>query len=414
MTQQQTARGHSTQQEANQQAGRVRFAQRTERMKASEIREILKLMAQPDFISFAGGIPDPELFPIEEVRTATERVLQQSYQIALQYAPTEGYTPLREWIASYMNENLGLQHSGEDVLITSGSQQGLDLIGKLLLDEGDIVLCESPTYLGAIQAFQPYRPRFIEIETDADGMIPESLARTLAAHPEAKLLYAVPNFQNPTGRTWSRERRQRVMEIVARYAVTVIEDDPYGELRFDGERLPSLQAFDEQGQTLYLGSFSKVLCPGYRVGWTAAPKVYLEKMVLAKQGVDLHTSTINQMTIYEMLQLHSLSTYVARLIGTYKERRDAMARILRENLPELQFQLPQGGLFLWGELPEHLNSRTLLESGVQHKVAFVPGGSFYPNGGNEHTMRLNYSLSDEPRIREGVARLASLIHSIDA
>ncbi|GIQ71313.1 PLP-dependent aminotransferase family protein [Xylanibacillus composti] len=396
------------------QAGRVRFAKRTDRMKASEIREILKLMAQPDFISFAGGIPDPDLFPVEEVRIATERVLQQSFRTALQYAPTEGYGPLREWIAAYMNETFGLGLEGADVLITSGSQQGLDLIGKLLLDEGDVVLCESPTYLGAIQAFQPYNPRFIEIETDNDGMIPESLESTLAAYPEAKLLYAVPNYQNPTGRTWSLERRKRVMEIAARYAVTVVEDDPYGELRFEGDRLPPLQAFDQQGQVMYLGSFSKVLCPGYRVGWTAAPKVYLEKMVLAKQGVDLHTSSINQMIIYEMLQQQSLSAYVSRLIGTYKERRDAMAGVLREKLPELKFQLPQGGLFLWGELPEQWNCRTLLENGVQHKIAFVPGGSFYPNGGHEHTMRLNYSLSDEQRIREGVGRLAALIHSTQA
>mgnify|MGYP000159197462 CR=1 FL=1 len=396
-----------------QQAGGVRFARRTESMKASEIRELLKLMEQPDFISFAGGIPEPKLFPIEEVKTATERVLQHSYTTALQYGPTEGYRLLREWIASYMNDTFGLRHTMTNVLVTSGSQQGLDLIGKLMLDEGDIVLCESPTYLGAIQAFQPYRPRFMEIETDAEGIIPESLERTLAANPEAKLLYAIPNYQNPSGRTWSLERRQRVMEIVARHTVTVVEDDPYGELRFEGDRLPPLQAFDEQGQVMYLGSFSKVLCPGYRVGWTAAPKVYMEKMALAKQGVDLHTSSMNQMIIYEMLQLQTLHTYVSRLIGTYKERRDAMVSILREKLPELAFQLPQGGLFLWGELPAHWNCRMLLEQAVQHKVAFVPGGSFYPNGGHEHTMRLNYSLSDEQRIREGIDRLASLIQSVE-
>jgi len=391
----------------------IGFAQRMSEVKASEIRELLKLTQKPEVISFAGGLPAPETFPAEQLARATARVLAEAGAQALQYSTTEGYPPLREWVARHMNEKLATAVSPEQVLITSGSQQGLDFTGKVFLDEGDPVLCESPTYLGAINALRAYGPRFVEVPTDDDGMIPEALEAILAREPRARLVYVIPDFQNPTGRTWSLARRQAFMGIVRRHRVPVVEDCPYVEVRFEGVPLPPLKSLDEDGLVIFLGTFSKIFCPGMRLGWVAAAPALLEKYVLVKQGADLQTATLAQMQVAAWLEDHDTEANVERACAIYRARRDAMLRALDREMPAgVRYTRPSGGLFLWAELPERLNARDLLEACVERNVAFVPGGSFFPNGGHENTMRLNFSNMPEERIAEGVRRLAGVLREL--
>ncbi len=388
----------------------VRFAQRMNEVKASEIREILKLTQRPEVISFAGGLPAPETFPAEELAAVTARVLAESGARALQYSTTEGYPPLRRWIAGHMNETLGTTVSADDVLITSGSQQGLDLTGKIFLDEGDVVLCESPTYLGAINALRAYRPRFVEVPTDDDGMIPEALETILDREPRAKVIYVIPDFQNPTGRTWSLPRRQALNEIVRRRQIPVVEDCPYAEVRFEGVPLPAIKSLDEDGLVVFLGTFSKIFCPGMRIGWVAAARPLLEKYVLGKQGADLQTATLAQMQVARYLQDYDLGANIERACAIYGARRAAMIRALEREMPDgVRFTRPAGGLFLWAELPAGVDARELLRACIERNVAFVPGGAFFPNGGHENTMRLNFSNMPPDRIEEGVQRLATVL-----
>ncbi len=388
----------------------VRFARRVDELKASEIRELLKLTQRPEVISFAGGLPAPETFPADELARVTAGVLARAGAQALQYSTTEGYPPLREWIVRHMSEKLATAVTPDEVLVTSGSQQGLDLTGKLFLDEGDAVLCESPTYLGAINALRAYQPRFVEVPTDDDGMIPEALEAILAREARARLVYVIPDFQNPTGRTWSLSRRQAFMAIVGRHRIPVLEDCPYGEVRFEGVPLPSLKALDDAGLVIFLGTFSKIFCPGMRIGWVAATPALLEKYVLVKQGADLQTATLAQMQVAAWVAEHDIDANVERSCAIYRARRSAMVRALeREMPPGVHFTRPSGGLFLWVELPEEVSARDLLAACVEHQVAFVPGGSFFPNGGHENTMRLNFSNMPEERIAEGVRRIAAVL-----
>jgi len=384
------------------------LANRMEEMKASEIRELLKLTEQPDMISFAGGLPDADLFPVERIAAVRERIMKEQAKEALQYSVTEGYLPLREQIAARMNLHQGTAITAREVLITNGSQQGLDLTGKLFLNEGDVVLCESPTYLGALNAFRGYRPKFVEVDTDEDGMKLEHLDELLQTHP-VKLIYVNPNFQNPTGRCWSKERRQAFIDRVQRANVIVVEDDPYGELWFEAGERPTLFSMDRKGCVIYLGSFSKIFCPGYRTGWLIAGSPWMEKYVLAKQAVDLHSSTIGQREISCYLEQYPIEEHIVQLRTVYRQRRDAMLEALNVHMPpDVRFTKPQGGMFVWVELPEGENARDLLVRCLPLKVAFVPGGAFYPNGGNEHTLRLNYSVTKETQIREGIKRLAQV------
>ena len=388
----------------------VRFAQRMNEMRASEIRELLKLTQRPEVISFAGGLPAPESFPVEELKEVTARVLDEHGREALQYSPTEGYPPLRRWVADHMNERFATAVAPDDVLITSGSQQGLDLSGKLFLDEGDVVLCESPTYLGAINALRSYRPRFVEVPTDDEGMIPEALDALLAREGRARLVYVIPDFQNPTGRTWSLPRRHAFMEVARRHRIPVIEDCPYGEVRFEGVPIPPLKALDEDGLVIFLGTFSKIFCPGMRIGWIAAAPYLIERYVLIKQGADLQTATLAQMQVAAYVENHDIDANVARACEIYRARRTAMIRALeREMPPGVRFTRPSGGLFLWVELPEQVNAPELLAACLEQEVAFVPGGSFFPNGGHQNTMRLNFSSMPEERIDEGVRRLGAVL-----
>ncbi len=385
-------------------------ARRMSQVKSSEIREILKITEKPEVISFAGGLPAPELFPVEAIMEVNRLVLENDGAKALQYTTTEGFLPLREWIARRMNDNLCTRFDADNILITHGSQQALDLTGKVFLDEGDVVLCESPTYLAAISAFKAYGCEFIEIPTDDEGMILLELKKQLASCDKAKLLYLIPDFQNPTGRTWSLERRKQLAEITARYGIAVIEDNPYGELRFEGEFLPAVKSFDQTGNVLCTGTFSKIFCPGYRIGWIAGDKDLIRQYVLIKQGADLQCNTIAQMEIAKFLELYDIDTHIDKIRETYKKRRDLTVKTMEEVFPSgVTFTRPQGGLFAWVELPAHINSRDLLEKCLEQNVAFVPGGSFFPNGGKENTFRINFSNMPEDRIVEGLNRLGAAI-----
>ncbi len=394
---------------------RMKFANRIDSLRASDIREILKITQRAEVISFAGGLPAPELFPVEEIKEISRLLMEESGRVALQYSTTEGYEPLRQKIAARIGRKFQTQASAEEVMITSGSQQALDFTGKLFLDAGDVVLCESPTYLAAISAFRAYQPEFIAVPTDDDGMIIEELERILATTDNVKLVYVIPDFQNPTGRTWSRERRRRFIETVSRYGVAVLEDNPYGELRFEGEILPSIKSMHRAGLVVGTGTFSKTFCPGMRIGWLVAAPPVIEKYVLIKQGADLCTSLRNQMEIDLFMELFDFEGNLVRLTELYRQRRNSMVAALEAMMPEgVSFTRPQGGLFLWVTLPERIKAIELLKRCLEQNVAFVPGDSFFPNGGVENTLRLNYSNMPEDRIREGVARLAAAIRSMDS
>lgn len=394
---------------------RMKFAKRIDSLRASDIREILKITQRAEVISFAGGLPAPELFPVEEMKEISRLLMEESGRVALQYSTTEGYEPLRQKIAARIGRKFHTQASAEEVMITSGSQQALDFSGKLFLDAGDVVLCESPTYLAAISAFRAYQPEFIAVPTDDDGMIIEELERILATTGNVKLVYVIPDFQNPTGRTWSLDRRRRFIETVSRYGVAVLEDNPYGELRFEGEILPSIKSMDRAGLVIGTGTFSKTFCPGMRIGWLVAAPPVIEKYVLIKQGADLCTSLRNQMEIDLFMDRFDFEGNLARLTELYRQRRNAMVAALETMMPAgVSFTRPQGGLFLWVTLPERIKALELLKRCLDQNVAFVPGDSFFPNGGVENTLRLNYSNMPEERIREGIARLAAAIRSMDS
>lgn len=386
------------------------YAKRMAQLKASEIRELLKITEMPEIISFAGGLPAPELFPVEEIMEASRRVLLEDGRSALQYSTTEGYAPLRKWIADRVNKTRGTAFDEDNILITNGSQQALDLTGKVFLDEGDTVLCECPTYLAAISAFKAYSCGFKEVPTDNDGMIPEALETLLKTTERVKIIYAIPDFQNPTGRSWNLARRKRLYELAEKYKVVVLEDDPYGELRFEGDRIPSIKSFDQSGCVFIFGTFSKIFCPGYRIGWVAGDKEAIKKYVLVKQGADLQCNTLAQREIMKWLELYDIDRHIEKIRAVYRKRRDITVNVMENEFPEsVAFTRPQGGLFTWAVLPEHIDARELLKKSLERKVAFVPGGSFFPNGGHENTMRLNFSNMPEDRLADGLTRLGDII-----
>lgn len=391
----------------------LRFAERMSQIKASDIREMLKVTEHDGVISFAGGLPAPELFPIGEIEEITRKVLKEQGGKCLNYASTEGYPPLREWIAERMNRRFGTSFDKDDIMITHGSQQALDLSGKVFLDEGDVVLCESPTYLAALGAFRAYGCRFIEIPTDDEGMIPESLEKVLKTTGRVKLVYVNPEFQNPTGRTWSAERRKRLAELAAEYNVAVIEDNPYGELRFEGGKLPSIQSFDKADGVVYVGTFSKIFCPGFRIGWVAGHKDIIRKYVLVKQGADLQCNPLSQSVVVEYMRQHDIDAHIARIVEVYKRRRDIALNCIAEYFPKgIRYTHPEGGLFVWVELPEGISARDLLAECLKKSVAFVPGGSFFPNENRENTMRLNFSNMPDDKIATGLRTIGETLKEI--
>ncbi len=377
-------------------------------MHASDIREILKVTSRPEVISLAGGLPAPELFPVDRIRRAFESVLARDGQVALQYAPSEGYEPLRELVAARLT-SLGVPAATGNVLVINGSQQGLDLVAKLFLDPGDAVLCENPTYLGAIQAFDSYEARYVIAPMDDDGMQTGGLD-ALFADRAVKLIYALPNFQNPSGRTLSAERRHALVEAARRHGVPIVEDDAYGELRFEGEHLPSLRSLWPEG-VIYLGTFSKILAPGFRLAWAVIPDALYDRFVLAKQPADLHTAMVTQMAAHEVASdTAAMTAHIDRLRDVYRSRRDTMLRALGEWFPPgCAWTHPQGGLFIWSDLPTSIDTRELLAEAIKSHVAFVPGQAFHADGSGSNTMRLNFSNVTPDRIEEGVMRLGKAI-----
>lgn len=388
----------------------ARYSKRMEKIKASEIREILKLTQIPGIISFAGGLPAPELFPLEKMEAVARKVIHNDGRDALQYSTTEGYLPLREHIVKRM-EKMQIKTKAENILITSGSQQGLDFSGKIFLDPGDIVICESPSYLGAINAFKAYQCEFREVETDEKGMIMSELEKTIQENPNAKFIYVIPDFQNPSGRTWSLERRQRLIELANQYDLIVIEDNPYGELRYEGEHLPAVKSLDTEGRVVYLGTFSKTFAPGLRIGWVCGEGEVHNKYILVKQGADLQTSTISQRELSAFLDDYSLDEHIDTIIEVYKNRRNLMLETMKKSFPaDAKYTVPEGGLFIWVELPKAINTTELMQTAVEHKVAYVPGASFFPNSDTKNTMRLNFSNMNEENIVIGIERLGQLLN----
>ena len=379
------------------------YAERTQEMKGSAIRDLLCVTQQPDVISLAGGLPAPEVFPVQEFREAAELVFVEMGAQALQYGPTEGYVPLKDWLVETMRER-GVSVEPGNVLPTSGSQQALDLIGKLFIDPGDTILTESPTYVGALQAFNAYQPQYVTAPIDDDGIQADHVEEVLANN-KVKFIYAMPNFQNPSGVTLSLERRHRLVELAAKYGAFIIEDDPYGELRYEGEDLPPLNALHKEN-VLYLSTFSKTMAPGIRLGWVVAPEKLINRLVLIKQGADLHTSSLIQMIAYDICRRGNLKNRVKLIRRVYGERRDTMLAAMDKYFPPgVTWTHPQGGMFLWVRLPEHVNATELLKIALEEKVAFVPGSAFYPEGGGNNTMRLNFSNAKPGMIEEGIQRL---------
>lgn len=395
-----------------------RYAQRAKGVKSSAIRELLKITQRQEVISFAGGLPASELFPTERFREACARVLEQHGKRALQYGATEGYEPLREMIGRHI-ARYGIRAGADNVLITSGSQQALDLIGKLLINPGDRVLVEAPTYLGALQAFNLYGADYVSVASDVDGLRSDLLEAPLRSGP--KFMYVLPNFQNPGGTTLCEGRRHELVLLADRYGIPIVEDDPYGQLRFEGEHLQPLIVIDREnlrrdeaysiGNVVYLSTFSKTLAPGLRLGWIVAPPQVITKLVQLKQGTDLHTSMFTQIVAYEVARDGFLDEHVKVIRRAYCERRNVMLEALTQYFPaEVTWTHPQGGLFLWVTLAEGMDAQKLFNTAIRENVAFVPGNSFYaPNGDSEEGrrhLRLNFSAATPDQIREGIRRLS--------
>ena len=397
----------------------ARFAQRTHGMTSSIIRELLKLTEAPDVISFAGGLPASDLLPRTEIGEAVGRIVASSSEGAFQYGVSEGYRPLRELFVRHM-ARYGIRVGPENVLVTSGSQQALDLIARLFINPGDRILTEEPTYLGAIQAFGAQQGDFLPVPTDDDGLRIEPLEERLRAGP--KFLYILPNFQNPGGTTLSLPRRRRLIELANHYGTPLVEDDPYGQLRYEGEHLPALVTLDAEfrgcaggegaftGNVIYLSTLSKTLAPGLRIGWVVAPESVVRKLVQIKQATDLHTSTFCQHVAFEVAREGFLDRHVKRLRAFYSVRRDAMLEALTRHFPPgVRWTRPQGGLFLWATVPRGIDTAKLLQEALAEKVAFVPGAAFYPEGGGHESMRLNFSYAPPEVIEEGIRRLGRVL-----
>ena len=382
------------------------LARRAERMNPSVIREILKITELPDIVSLAGGLPAADLFPVQAVRDAAEKVLREHPREALQYAASEGFAPLRAWVAAHLNAQHGMRVQAEQVLITTGSQQGLDLAGKVLIDAGSRVLVETPTYLGALQAFAPYEPVVEGLDSDAEGPLPAALARAAAG---ARFAYLLPNFQNPTGHVYTEARRAALVEAAREAGLPLLEDNPYGDLWYDAPPSPPLAARWPEG-VLYLGSFSKVLAPGLRLGYVVAPPALYPKLLQAKQAADLHTSIFNQRLVWEVVRDGLLERHVPAVRAHYKLQRDAMAASLEKHLSGLaRWQRPAGGMFFWLELAAGVDAVALLPKAVAAGMAFVPGEPFYAAAPRRNTLRLSFVTVSCEQIEAGVAALASVL-----
>ena len=390
------------------------FSEKARGMKASEIRELLKLVESSDIISLAGGLPAPETFPVEQIKAITQDVLTNHADKALQYGTTKGFTPLRLALARWMERRYGIPTSKVEIMMVAGSQQALDLIGRVFINPGDLVVVEGPTYLAALQAFKYYDPEFISIPMDHDGMrvdlLEEKLRELKAQGKKVKFVYTVSTFQNPMGVTMSVDRRKRLVELADEYDFLIVEDSPYTELRYSGDPVPPVKHFDDTGRVIYLGTFSKILAPGFRLGWIAAQPQFIRKMEIAKQSIDLCANTLAQVIAWKYVENGYLDEHIPRIIEFYKPRRDAMLEALEEYMPEgVEWTRPDGGMFIWLTLPEGIDTKMMLEKAVAKGVAYVPGEAFFAHRDVKNTMRLNFTYVPEETIREGVRRLAEVI-----
>lgn len=378
--------------------------------KASEVREILKLTKKPEIISFAGGLPAPDLFPVKEIQGITQKVLEEDGLEALQYTTTEGNNDLRNAIINQRLKPYGMDARLDNLLITSGSQQGLELTAKMFINKGDRVIVENPTYLTALSPFKSYGAQPVTVDTDDDGIIIEDLIHCIETHENIKFIYLIPDFQNPTGRCMSLERRKKLVKIAEKYNIPIIEDAPYNELVLEGEKLPTIKSFDKNGYVIYLGTLSKVFCPGFRIGWILADRELIEKYTILKQGVDLQTSTIDQMIVARYITQYNLDDHIEKIKELYKKRRKCMLDAIEKYFPKnIEYTRPRGGLFIWVILPTGMDSRVILEKAIENKVAFVPGQPFYAHQDVKNTFRLNYSNMPENRIEEGIKRLGKIL-----
>ena len=384
------------------------FSERTKRVPKSFIREILKVSAEPNVISFAGGLPHPDLFPVQELKNAFARLMEERGSESMQYGPSEGFRPLREWVCDRYRKRAGLDISPANVLITTGSQQGLDLLGKVFLDEDDLVAMERPGYLGAIQAFTFYAGAIVQVPQEGDGPDMDIL-ESILREKRPKMFYAIPNFQNPSGHTYNLEKRKNLADLCTSHGNILVEDDPYGDLRFAGTDLPPVTSF-MKGYSVLLGTLSKIVAPGLRIVWAVGDEDILERLLVAKQAADLHTSTLTQQLAWQYLTMYDVDEHIAVIREVYGRQRDCMISMIGQHFPpDVSVTEPEGGMFLWVTLPEGCSSVELFELAIREKVAFVPGAPFYVDGGGVNTMRLNFSNADEPAIEEGIRRLGKCI-----
>jgi 2-aminoadipate transaminase len=382
-------------------------------MKRSEIRELLKVTRRPDMISFAGGLPSADTFPVKDLEDIACQILREKGSTALQYGPTEGEWVLREEVAKWMaREKPGVKP--ENILITSGSQQGLDILGRVFLDPNDLAIVELPTYIGGLQAFAAYRARMMGVPQDADGMrtdLLEKLLKRLAPRKKKlKFIYVVPDFQNPSGVTMSLERRKKLLELAYKYEVPIVEDSPYRDLRFTGDSVPAIYSLDTENQVIVLGTFSKLLCPGLRLAWIMAPTEWMDRMVVSKQSMDLCSPTFTQLIVAEYLRRGLLLKQIEKIRKLYATKRQVMLSALKKYMPRgVTWTKPEGGLFLWVSLPKRMNTNDLFPKAIENNVAYVVGSAFHCNGKGKNTMRINFSYSSEQQIEEGIKRLAKMV-----
>lgn len=390
------------------------YAHRMQYVNHSAVRELLKLGSDPEIISFGGGFPDPEIFPIDQLRAVFDDVLLRDGKAALQYATTEGLPALRQKIITRMQRE-GLQLNLDNVFLVQGAQQGLDLAAKMFIDPGDTVITENPTFMGALIAFNPYEPRYVGIPMDAEGLITDSLEDALKTNPKVKFIYTVPDFQNPTGITMSLARRQRLMALANEYDVVIIEDSPYRDIRFEGESIPSIKSLDTQGRVIQLGSFSKILSPGMRLGWVIAEPELAEKLCLLKTAADTQNSTMNMYAANRFMDMYDIEAHIASIRKVYKKKKDLMLDAIGEFFPaQVSATNPQGGLFTWLTLPAHIDAAALMRDRVlpEAKVAYVPGAAFFPAQAEQNHCRMNYSCMPEDKIVDGIHKLGDILKSV--
>ena len=386
-----------------------RFSDKVLALKPNAIREILKSASDPDVISLSAGNPAPDAFPVEAIREISEKLLRENPIGVLQYGVSEGYQPLRDTLKAYLKEKHGIGGDNDELIIVSGAQQVMDLSAKSFLNEGDVLICEAPSFVGALNTFRSYNTELVGVTVQPDGMDMEELEKTLDENPRAKMIYTIPTFQNPTGRTLSLERRKKVAELAGRYGVIIAEDDPYRDLRYRGTDLPPIKSFDTEGWVVFMGSFSKVISPGLRVGYLAGDAGILRKCTVGKQSSDVHTANLNQAIVDQFLRRNLLPDHIARISAGYAAQCDRMLEHLASFPEGVRYTKPEGGLFIWAELPENISALCLLQKAIEKKVAFVPGTHFYTNGGHENTLRLNFSGSTPAQIDQGMETLRDLI-----